>query len=70
MRKSAIVLCLAVALCVALTPAPFLTAYAVLVPQWLPFGFVAVGGVLHRDEFTNERRVDLPSGLAPRAPPA
>ena len=69
-RPSAIVLCVAVVLCIALVPAPFLSACAILVPIWSLFAFVPEAFVASVEDESPSQLDPSHSLLAPRAPPA
>jgi len=67
-RRSAIVLGVAIVLCVALTPTPFLPAYAILVPLWSLFAFVPRICLVRGEEPHDDQPVPFLSLLAPESP--
>ena len=68
-RRSAIVLCVGVVLCIALVPTPFLSACAILVPIWSLFAFVPEAFVASVEDESPSQPDPSHSLLAPRAPP-
>ncbi|NOT25944.1 MAG: hypothetical protein HOP16_07545 [Acidobacteria bacterium] len=68
-RRSAIVLCVVVVVCVALVPAPYLSTAAILVPLEGLFSFVHEGTSLRYEQQPLPSSSDVSPLLAPRAPP-
>ena len=69
-RRSAIVLCVVIVLCVALVPAPFLSTPAILVPIWPLLAFVPQASLVCGEDEPPPQPGPVLSLLAPRAPPA
>ena len=69
-RRSALVLCVVIVLCVALVPAQFLSADAILLPVWSLFAFVPQASFVCGEDEPPPQPGPILSLLAPRAPPA